>query len=262
MGNYNSQYENYYNTILSKKIKRSSYKGRNSGVYRGAKINREEGNLFFRRIIQELCGVLILFMLVLGCRVVVTPKTQAVYNFCEEMLNKEYDYKEVFYSIKRINFNDLQQDIVSEIEEIRCKITGEKTIKEKLKENFKFPVEGEIVSSYGEIKLSDDGKEYINNGVDIQVTEGSDIKAAFDGRVKKSSEDDQFGKYVVIDHGDGIETMYSNFQDVFVSVNDHISKDELIGKGKENSLQSSSKVHFELLYMGENKNPQEYISMN
>lgn len=62
------------------------------------------------------------------------------------------------------------------------------------------------------LKIFDEWIEYF--GIDIEVQEGSDVKVCFDGIVIDLGENFFYGKYVVIDYGDGYILKYYNFKDL------------------------------------------------
>lgn len=262
MGNYNSYYESYYNRLLNKSGNDGAYNSSNKIDYRKRHYKTDEDNPFVKLIIRQLTGVLILFLFVLICRLVVTPRTAAAYKFCENMINKEYDYKEIVLKVKNLKVQDFQEKIVYGIEKIRCGITGDKTFKESINENFILPIQGKIISCYGDEKILTNNKKAINEGIDIAVSEEGIIKAAFEGIVKKCDENKELGKYVLIDHGDGIETIYSNLSEIRVKEKQEISKSQIVGLCENSNYDMNSYMHFELLYMGENKDPAKYMCIN
>lgn len=126
MGNYNSEYESYYNSL--KNTGRATYSpSYNNKSFSGLK--GIGGSHLGKRIIRELSGVLILFIFVIGCRVIVTPETQAVYKSSKEILNENYDYKSLEKKIRTIDLKNLQDNIINAIEQLKSKITGKETKK-------------------------------------------------------------------------------------------------------------------------------------
>ena len=99
MGNYNAQYQSYYNN-LGKKRNVNNFGGDN--YKRGNK-----SNFFVKTLTRQLIGVLLLLILVLFCKVVVTPKTEFIYNYSKEAINKHYDYSLVIDKAKAINLKDI-----------------------------------------------------------------------------------------------------------------------------------------------------------
>jgi murein DD-endopeptidase MepM/ murein hydrolase activator NlpD len=231
MGNYNSQYESYYSSIVNKRA--------NSGYSRGSGEKKPKGNWIVRRLMQELCGVLVMLIFVIFCKFVVTPQTAAAYNYSKTIINSNYDYKNIISKAKNIDTSKNFQDRAVEfIDNLKSRFTGGQTIKEKIKEKFSLPANGNIINQE-------------DDGISIQTTEDGKIIASFDGRVKECGADNELGNYILIDHGEGIETMYSNLEDIIVNQDDEVKKGELIARSKV--TQPRSYVRFQVLFMGQSK---------
>lgn len=249
MGNYNSEYATYYQNILQQKRKYSAH------------TNKDEGNRFGKVIIRQLVGALVLFVIILTCKSFSTPATEAVYTFCKNTINKEYDYDATLNKIKSFSFADVQDKIVDEIETIRCKVFNDETFKETINKKFLPPMEGKVISKYGDSIILKNGKNDKNRGINIKANESAEVLSAYDGKVTKCGNDNKYGKYVLIDHGEGIETLYSNLNAVLVKEGDEIKSKEAIGLIKNDENNSDAELHFELKYMGQNKDPMEYLSL-
>lgn len=72
-----------------------------------------------------------------------------------------------------------------------------------------------------------------HKGIDIGCPKGTDIVAVWDGVVSKTDSSELYtswGKHVVINHGDGISTLYAHLNDIFVKVGDKVTLGQVIGK--------------------------------
>lgn len=115
MGNYDMQYQSYYNNLTKKQ------KGTNKNSYDSTK-NISIAKFIVKRLTRELIGVLVLFIIVLFCKVVVTPKTQYVYNYSKEAINKHYDYGILMDKAKDIKFKDIGTITLNFIEKVKLAI--------------------------------------------------------------------------------------------------------------------------------------------
>lgn len=240
MGNFNSEYENYYNTIVNKRTNYNGYYNRNSEK----KPNKDR---IIKKIIQDLCGVLAMLIFVFVCKLVVTPQTAAAYKYCKEVVNTNYDYNQVVQQVKGIdNSKAIQDKIVDFIDKIRSEFTGEETIKNKIKEKFSLPAYGDIIKN-------------AEDGIDIETIGKSQIAASYDGKIKECGIDKKTGGYVLIDHGDGLETRYSNLNAIIVKEEEKVKRGQIIAMSGDSNSQSA--VHFEILFMGQNKNLEKNVEM-
>ena len=83
-------------------------------------------------------------------------------------------------------------------------------------ENFFFPINGNVQKSYSDTQLiySATFKDMrLHSGVDIQCETGSIIKSCGEGVVVAIIEDNMLGRYIEIDHGNGIVVKYCGIDD-------------------------------------------------
>ena len=91
------------------------------------------------------------------------------------------------------------------------------------------PALGPIVSGFGERSDPFTGEIRMHQGIDIDAPAGSPIWAVTDGVVTFAGERGGFGKLVIVDHGDGVETYYAHQQRIDVSVGDEITAGHQLG---------------------------------
>lgn len=97
----------------------------------------------------------------------------------------------------------------------------------------------------------------LHNGLDIKVYIGDTIRAAFDGRVRMVKyERGGYGKYVVIRHDNGLETIYGHLSKQIVAENEYVKAGDPIGLGGNTGRSTGSHLHFETRFLGEVINPE------
>ncbi|KAA6328941.1 Murein DD-endopeptidase MepM [termite gut metagenome] len=96
----------------------------------------------------------------------------------------------------------------------------------------------------------------MHNGLDIKVYTGDTIVAAFDGKVRVvNMERKGYGKYVVIRHYNGLETVYAHLSKQLVKENQDVKAGEIIGLGGNTGRSYGSHLHFETRFLGIAINP-------
>ena len=96
----------------------------------------------------------------------------------------------------------------------------------------------------------------MHNGLDLKVNIGDTIVAAFDGKVRiVKYERRGYGKYVVIRHDNGLETVYGHFSKQLVEENQLVKAGEVIGLGGNTGRSTGSHLHFETRFLGIAINP-------
>ncbi len=95
-----------------------------------------------------------------------------------------------------------------------------------------------------------------HKGLDIKVYIGDTIRAAFPGKVRiVRYEGRGYGKYVVIRHNNGLETIYGHMSAQLVSENQEVRAGDPIGLGGNTGRSTGSHLHFETRLCGVALNP-------
>jgi len=95
-----------------------------------------------------------------------------------------------------------------------------------------------------------------HKGLDIKVYIGDTIRAAFSGKVRiVRYEAGGYGKYVVIRHNNGLETIYGHLSKQLVSEDQEVRAGEPIGLGGNTGRSTGSHLHFETRLCGVALNP-------
>lgn len=99
----------------------------------------------------------------------------------------------------------------------------------------------------------------MHKGLDIKVQVGDSIYAAFSGKiriVKDQGRRKGYGKYVIIRHENGLETVYGHLSKQLVKENQRVEAGEVIGLGGNTGRSSGSHLHFETRFLGIAINPE------
>jgi murein DD-endopeptidase MepM/ murein hydrolase activator NlpD len=111
---------------------------------------------------------------------------------------------------------------------------------------------GKLTQAYGNIDHSLYGN-HPHNGMDIGTPIGTPIYAAADGVVIRVDRNDvsswkkyQYGTYVLIDHQNGLSTLYAHLAKYLVSAGDKVSRGEVIAYSDNTGYSTGSHLHFGL----------------
>ena len=95
-----------------------------------------------------------------------------------------------------------------------------------------------------------------HKGLDIKVYIGDTIRAAFSGKIRiVKYEPKGYGKYVVIRHHNGLETIYGHMSKHLVEENQEVKAGDPIGLGGNTGRSTGSHLHFETRLCGVALNP-------
>lgn len=96
----------------------------------------------------------------------------------------------------------------------------------------------------------------MHKGIDVKVYIGDTIRAAFSGKVRmKKYERAGYGKYLVIRHNNGLETIYGHMSDWLVEEDQVVKAGQPIGLGGNTGRSTGSHLHFETRLCGVALNP-------
>ncbi len=118
------------------------------------------------------------------------------------------------------------------------------------------------VSNYKQISSRFGWRSRDNHkGVDIAADKGTNIYAAASGTVEVAQYGwgGGYGNYVMIGHGNGVETLYGHCSALCVSQGQYVSQGQLIAKVGSTGTSTGNHLHFEVRVNGIAQDPQNYV---
>ena len=148
------------------------------------------------------------------------------------------------------SFNEIQ----TTLEENKRKARATPTIR---------PVEtGWLQSPFGKRIDPFEDIEKDHYGMDIASTKGTIVRAPADGVVKVVRDNDfkyGYGKYLIIDHGDGLETLFGHLSTVKVKKNQKVKRRDPIGEVGRSGRATGYHLHYEVKRNGKAINPRYFF---
>lgn len=126
--------------------------------------------------------------------------------------------------------------------------------------DYSVPVAGYESSGFGYRVHPIYGDVRFHYGADLAAYTGEEVLAFTAGTVTTATYSDSYGYYVVIDHGDGWETLYAHCWTLLVSRGDEVEAGETIALVGDTGLATGPHLHFELTHDGVYLNPEYYIN--
>ena len=120
-------------------------------------------------------------------------------------------------------------------------------------EMYHCPYQGSVYYKYGVRR----GRPH--QGVDLPLTTGTPVHAAFNGQVRVSRYTKGYGNLVIVRHENGLETFYGHLSERKVEVGEWVNAGHIIGLGGSTGRSTGPHLHFETRYQGFSFDPQWLI---
>jgi murein DD-endopeptidase MepM/ murein hydrolase activator NlpD len=125
-----------------------------------------------------------------------------------------------------------------------------------------WPVDGVLMSSYGERTDPFSGEGAYHTGVDISAPIGTPAHVAADGVVVFADRSGGYGRLVIVDHGNGFETYYAHLSQFNVVAGQEIRQGELVGEVGASGRVTAPHLHYEVRLRKAPVNPYRYLTPN
>lgn len=126
---------------------------------------------------------------------------------------------------------------------------------------FIMPLKGDFSTAFGVRRTINKTKLSIHSGVDIRGSYGKPIKAANTGMVVIAKELFFGGNTIVLDHGQGIYTVYMHLQKFSASLHEVVSRGDVVGLVGSTGRSTGPHLHYTIKVHGNNANPLAMIGL-
>ena len=124
------------------------------------------------------------------------------------------------------------------------------------------PCEGRITTPFGYRVHPITKTRSLHTGIDIAAPNGTPIRAAADGSVMKSGWSSAYGNTIIIDHGQGVTTLYAHCSKLAQAEGQAVRRGDIIGYVGATGYAEGPRCHFEIRMNGIPVNPMDHINRN
>lgn len=117
-----------------------------------------------------------------------------------------------------------------------------------------------VTSEFGNRRDPFTGERRGHSGMDLAVPTGTSVRAALPGTVTVSTYNQGgYGYYVMIDHGNGLSTLYGHNSQLLARVGQTVEAGDVIALSGSTGRSTGPHLHFEVRINGERTNPRSYL---
>ena len=122
--------------------------------------------------------------------------------------------------------------------------------------SLEWPLVGEITSRYGYRTNPITNKYAMHGGIDIAVNTGERVSAAMSGTVSEQGYSSSYGYYVILDHGNNMQTVYAHCKKISVKEGDFVHQGDKIAESGNTGNSTGPHLHFEVRLGGSRVDPE------
>ncbi len=133
-------------------------------------------------------------------------------------------------------------------------------LKKALGELFLFPVKGRITSGFGYRSDPFTGKQRMHYGIDIANKIGTNVDATLDGKVLKCGLSPVYGKFIIIKHPGGYQSLYAHLNKIRVREGENVSQGQVVGELGNTGRSTGPHLHFSVYSNQKPVDPSKLLS--
>lgn len=122
-----------------------------------------------------------------------------------------------------------------------------------------WPAEGVVSAKFGTVVHPRFKTQVPHPGLDIDATEGQPFRTIFDGRVAYAAPLNGYGLTVVVDHGNGVVSIYAHAAVLLVSAGENVVRDQELGRVGESGSLRGPYLYFEMRNAGRPIDPSSWL---
>jgi len=122
-----------------------------------------------------------------------------------------------------------------------------------------WPVEGRLRSAFGTRSDPLSGEGAFHTGIDVAVPRGTSVHVTADGVIASEGWAGGYGKLLVVDHGNGLETYYAHLSAFLVVPGQEVTRGQVVALSGGTGRSTGPHVHYEVRLHGTPVNPYTFL---
>ncbi len=210
---------------------------------------------------QTLICLAILAFVLLGKSLERFKPAAVTMNALRYTIGTDYDFRSAWAklpSLETIGGGRVSETVTSWVDRLKSLLHLGSSVPQPVDHQMMLPVDGTISSSFG-LRRGAGGKMENHAGLDITAPTGTEIVAALGGQVLTIATEAGYGKYLVIDHGQGLTTLYAHCSEILVQEKQEVLQGQVIAKVGQTGDADGPHVHFEVRLNGKAVDPAPWV---
>lgn len=121
----------------------------------------------------------------------------------------------------------------------------------------RWPLDERGVITRGQIRAGSEDEAH--PGLDIAVPIGTPIRASGGGVVRETGEDPEYGRFILLEHPDGFESLYGHASRILITVGDSVNAGQVVGLSGSTGRSTGPHLHFEVRRDGRSVDPRSLV---
>jgi murein DD-endopeptidase MepM/ murein hydrolase activator NlpD len=123
----------------------------------------------------------------------------------------------------------------------------------------RWPIRGPVKSEYGLRQSPWSGRPEQHDGIDIGAAFGTPVASPAPGTVVAATASPDYGRYVMLDHGNGIRSLYGHLQKIEVKLGERVETGAVLGQSGATGRTTGPHLHYELRVDGKAVDPRRFL---
>ncbi len=182
---------------------------------------------------------------------------KAKYLFLKKIKNKKnyiiQTRRELLKASKKLN------EIIKKLREKL--VLGEGLSLTDVKGRLRFPVEGKILNRFGKRKDKKYNSYIVNNGINLKVDKGKEVRSIFHGKVLYRGFLEGYGNLIILGHGNNYHSLYGHLDKFLVETGELVEEGVPVGISGDSGSLKGEVLYFELRHKGKPIDPKPWFRL-
>lgn len=213
--------------------------------YRSYHRNEDENNY---TLLKKSLAAIVIFAAIYGLHLTDSWISRPVDDSIKYILTAQTDFGSIGEELAKYAPKGFDQSVLKRVQSTVAKPADPLLYMTK-------PTEGKLAIPFGWQTHPVLKQEMMNDGISIEAPLGTSVRAAAPGRVKAVSESAKYGRTIILDHGQEIETTYGHLGEVLVKPEDSVSQGQVIARVGKSGITTGPMLYFEVREKGKPLDP-------